>query len=288
MNGLKEGGEMQDRLEILGTKTLVQHGDLNKRIYLMKLAGNDFPEVMEDIDQLANKNNYSKIFCKVPSWASPMLISMGYFTEAIVPLFFKGEVDGFFMSKITNMDRYRELEHDQLNQLHQVLMVEGNGIPQQIPYNPNYTVKELLPNDAEAMCSIFDRVFESYPFPIHDPDYVKRIMADHVRFFGVFENETLIAVSSAEMDEANLNVEMTDFAILQEYRGKRISALLLNAMEKAMERSGIKCFYTIARLNSIPMNKTFLRLGYKYAGTLIKNTNIAGKIESMTVLYKHV
>jgi len=55
-----------------------------------------------------------------------------------------------------------------------------------------------------------------------------------------------------------------------------------------MKSLGIKVVYTIARLNSIPMNKTFLRLNYQYSGTLINNTNIAGKIESMNILYKHI
>jgi hypothetical protein len=59
-------------------------------------------------------------------------------------------------------------------------------------------------------------------------------------------------------------------------------------MEKRMRKAGIKTPFTIARLNSLAMNKTFLKLHYTYAGTLVKNTNIAGKIESMNVYYKHL
>jgi len=55
-----------------------------------------------------------------------------------------------------------------------------------------------------------------------------------------------------------------------------------------MSELGIKTVYTIARLNSIPMNVTFLKRGYKYGGTLINNTNISGKIESMNVLYNYL
>ncbi len=55
-----------------------------------------------------------------------------------------------------------------------------------------------------------------------------------------------------------------------------------------MKAQDIKTLYTIARLNSPAMNKTFLRLNYTYSGTLIKNTNIAGKIESMNVYYKAI
>jgi hypothetical protein len=81
---------------------------------------------------------------------------------------------------------------------------------------------------------------------------------------------------------------MTDFATLPEYRGNNLSVSILSAMEKEMQKQKITTLYTIARLNSVPMTKTFLKLNYTYAGTLIKNTNIAGRIESMNVLFKHL
>ncbi len=59
-------------------------------------------------------------------------------------------------------------------------------------------------------------------------------------------------------------------------------------MEIEMKNQGMKTLYTIARLNSIAMNLTFLRSNYKYSGTLIKNTNISGQIESMNVYYKQI
>ena len=81
---------------------------------------------------------------------------------------------------------------------------------------------------------------------------------------------------------------MTDFATLPDYRGNNLSVILLDKMENVIRKQGITTLYTIARLNSIAMNKTFLKLSYKYAGTLINNTNISGKIESMNVYYKHI
>jgi len=81
---------------------------------------------------------------------------------------------------------------------------------------------------------------------------------------------------------------MTDFATLPDFRGRGLSTGILRAMEQEMKKEGILTLYTIARLNSPAINRTFLRLDYTYAGTLIRNTNIAGKIESMNVYYKHV
>ncbi len=81
---------------------------------------------------------------------------------------------------------------------------------------------------------------------------------------------------------------MTDFATMPDYRVGQSATHLLSKMELAMESQGITTLYTIARLNSPAMNKTFLKHSYKYAGTLINNTNISGKIESMNVFYKHI
>jgi hypothetical protein len=45
--------------------------------------------------------------------------------------------------------------------------------------------------------------------------------------------------------------------------------------------------YTIARAISVGMNITFARCGYDFGGTLVNNTQIAGRIESMNVWYKN-
>ena len=81
---------------------------------------------------------------------------------------------------------------------------------------------------------------------------------------------------------------MTDFAVLPTHRGKNLATHLLSFMEDALTKDGFKTFYSIARLHSIPMNKTFYNQGYQYAGTLNRNTQISGRIESMNVWYKKI
>jgi putative beta-lysine N-acetyltransferase len=135
---------------------------------------------------------------------------------------------------------------------------------------------------------LYREVFKSYPFPIHDPGYIARSMEAGTRYFGVNRGGKLIALASAEIDREGSNAEMTDFATLPDFRGNSLAQLLLKAMEKEMRRTGILTLYTIARLHSPAMNRTFLKLQYHYAGTLIRNTQIAGRVESMNVYYKHL
>ena len=148
------------------------------------------------------------------------------------------------------------------------------------------SVRELHHGDVEDMARIYRGVFSTYPFPIHDPDYLKEVLSDHVRSFGVFSGNKLIALAACEMDRENLNVEMTDFATVAEYRGQKLAYYLLEVMEEKMSEVGIKVAYTIARSLSPGMNITFSRHQYQFAGTLKNNTNIAGQIESMNVWHK--
>ena len=280
---------MQDRTETIGKGTLIQHGKFNDRIYLMKLSREDVPGILDKLRSIAVENEYTKIFCKVPGWAAPLFFSDGFLMEASIPRFYREKEAVFFLSKFLDSDRLLGVEHGRLEELAGLLRsritapatIEDQGI--------RAVFLRLNSTHARQITGIYRKVFLSYPFPIHDPDYITGNMKrGDVQYYGFEKNGRLIALASAEIDRKGRNAEMTDFATLPYYRGNRLSIRLLMEMEKAMKQQQISTLYTIARLNSIPMNKTFLKLRYNYAGTLIRNTNIAGRIESMNVYYKHI
>lgn len=267
--------------------SVIQHGESNDRLYLMKVSKEDFPGIIDKINDIAMENRYGKIFAKVPVWMLPSFIANGYITEAHIPGYIRGKTDLFFVSRFLSSDRLRDIENDKLNELSAILRTVHKGKTEQLPVE--FKVRKLTTTDAIRAASLFKMVFKTYPFPIHDPEYIKAMMKEETFYFGIQNSKKeLIAISSAEVDLSNQTAEMTDFAVSPVYRGRKLSVLLLEEMEVYMKKINIKTLYTIARLNSIPMNRTFLGLGYKYSGTLIKNTNIAGKIESMNVLYKRI
>jgi putative beta-lysine N-acetyltransferase len=142
------------------------------------------------------------------------------------------------------------------------------------------------PADAEAMAHLYRLVFASYPFPIHDPEYLRRTMAENVCYYGFWENGRPVALASAEMDIGAGSAEMTDFATHPECRGGGRATQLLAALEREMAQRQIKTLYTIARAVSFGMNLTFAKLGYRYGGTLPRNTQIAGELECMNIWFK--
>jgi putative beta-lysine N-acetyltransferase len=282
---------MVDKIETIGKGSVIQHGKINDRIYLIKLAEEDCPGIVKTIGGMAREHRYSKIFGKVPSYAAPYFFSDGYVMEAFIPGFYNRREAAVFVSKYLSSDRLLEVEHSRMNELANMLVKESQVSTKRGSREKVHKKSKIItldPSYVKQITRIYREVFLSYPFPIHNPGYILKTMKENVCYYGVVKKGTLMAVASAEIDSSGSNAEMTDFATLPDYRGNGLASRLLDAMEGKMKKAGIKTLYTIARLNSMPMNKTFLKLNYQFAGTLIKNTNIAGKIESMNVYYKHL
>jgi putative beta-lysine N-acetyltransferase len=280
--------KMTDTIEVLKHGSLLQHGKHNDRIYLMKLVQEDCTEIIQTLHKLSTENNYTKIFCKVPKWAAPLFFSDGYMLEASIPKFYNSEEDAFFVSKFLNSERRLAIEKSALNTLSELLAQKYNNNRTLKKPTTEFAVRKLNKNDVNSIVEIYKQIFFSYPFPIHNPDYILETMDEDVQYYGIDINEKLAAIASSEIDKNSLNAEMTDFATSSDFQGMGLANVLLSYMETEMKKQGIATLYTIARLNSIAMNKTFLRLNYNYSGTLINNTNIAGIIESMNVYYKHI
>ncbi|MBL7969886.1 MAG: GNAT family N-acetyltransferase, partial [Prolixibacteraceae bacterium] len=152
-----------------------------------------------------------------------------------------------------------------------------------------FLLKTAEPCHSDEMANVYRQVFKTYPFPIQDASYLKKTMNEgKVIYFGIWNNGKLAGLSSAELDVSNRNAEMTDFAVLPQYRGQKLASFLLRKMEEQMSLLNFKTLYTIARLNSPGMSKTFINSGYHYSGLLKNNTNISGQIESRTVYYKNI
>lgn len=265
--------------------SLIQHGKAGDRIYLMKLSEVGVQETIERLDWLAEAKGYTKIVAKVPEGVWPEFERRGYVTEAIVPRFYNGEDNVFFMGKFFSDERETE---ENLVAIQSVLSeaLKRTGECGECRLEEEFTWDVAEESDAEAISSIYRAVFATYPFPIHDPLYIKDTMRDNVVYFCIRRDGEVVSVASSEMDRGALNVEMTDFATLPEYRKNGFATFLLERMEAEMRARGIKTSYTIARAVSYGMNITFAKMDYRFAGTLIKNTDICGHTESMNIWYK--
>jgi len=251
----------------------------------MKLASGDSPQIIDKLDGLAKENDYTKIFAKVPASERDNFNQRGYVEEAVIPLFSHGSEDVYFMAKYFSKNRAIDTNHEEINTILEACK-ERQKSAKEVELPDDLTFGICTESDAPEMALVYQEVFESYPFPIFDPQYLIKTMQSHVIYFGIWHKGQLAALSSSEMDIESQNAEMTDFATLPQYRGKSLASYLLKHMEVEMKNRKIITAYTIARAYSWGMNFTFAGLNYKYGGTLLNNTNICGRLESMNVWYK--
>lgn len=276
---------MSDTLQKLGNSQ-IQHGSDNDRIYLMKLDPADLPGIIDELDALAAKKGYTKIFAKVPGPCASEFVRNGYCREGMIPHFYNGETTATFLGKFIDPAREITPQRDEIEKI--IILAQSKNGTAAKPLPDGYTLRAATEADASEMAEVYKQVFTSYPFPIHDPDYLIETMRTHVCYFVAEKDGKIAAAASGEMDKENRNAEMTDFATLPDHLGNGLAAHLLKHMEPEIKERGIKTLYTIARAISPSMNITFAKCGYVFGGTLINNTQISGSIESMNLWHKSV
>ncbi len=265
-------------------RTTVLLSPINRRIQVYKYEATDFAAFTTALRELADLNDYGKIWVKAPVGDQETLAAAGFSREAVFPGYFDG-TDAVSMAIFTRSDR-----------LERATEVEEDGILKdalsgRIPTQPRtlpgeYSTSLFADADAEELAALYDEVFPTYPYPITDPAYLKETAASHVIYRLIRNAEgKLVAAASAETNPELKNSEMTDFAALSSERGKGLAQVLLPMLERdATAKFGIQSFYTIARALSFGMLRTFHNCGYELTGTLVNNCNIAGKFETMHVL----
>ena len=275
-----------DAIEQIGD-SLIQHGKVNDRAYIMKVGKGDCTRILDFVVALAQRKGYSKIFAKVPTFARSRFLERGFVEEASIPDLFQGKGDSFFLSRFFSAERGQEKEPELVSQVLEIAEQKA-GTLEEVELPAGLTCQTMEKDDVEEMAQLYRQVFASYPFPIHDPEYLAQTMDENLIYFGIRNEEKLLALSSAEIDFAGQNAEMTDFATLPEARGLGLATHLLAKMEDGIRRIGIKTAFTIARAYSFGMNITFAKHGYTYAGPLVNNTQISGDLQSMNVWHKRL
>ena len=272
---------MIDTIETIAG-SVVQHGRHNQRIYVMHLDTRQTDLLIPTLDRLAQEKGYGKIFAKIPATHWGPFKAAGYTREAMVPGFFHGTIDGLFVARFLSSKRRQTDEKTwQAPQ-------ETDRIHRSQTKNSEPSVTVCGIEDAAMLADLYRRVFKTYAFPIDQADYLERMMSEDLHYFAIVQKQTIAAAAALEIDEKGRNCEMTDFATLSQFRGRGLAGVLLRRLDEKAIDFGLKTAYTIARADSEAMNAVFYKTGYHYAGRLINNTQIGGRIRNMNVWYKRL
>lgn len=276
---------MFDKIETLSCGSQIQHGPYNDRIYLLKASENEIYSLPARLINKAKTEGYGKIFAKISEIQALPFLSEGFLVEARIPGMYPRDREALFLSYY--LKKERKVENNlELYEQNLALAKSKKGSKSVRLDSTRFNIRRCNEDDIPKMVEIYKNIFPTYPFPIHDPEYLLKTMNEHVDYFCVESKGAIAALSSAEKDESKLFAEMTDFATPHEWRGNGLAFHLLKKMEPSMRQQGIKTAFTIARSASAGMNITFAKAGYAYGGRLKNNTNIAGQIESMNIWYK--
>jgi len=270
-----------DSIEKLDSST-IQHGPANRRVYLMKPSREDLPALPDRLIEFARERGYGKVFAKIPASARKTFLAAGYEVEGEVPGYFRGRETALFACFYTDPDRRRGDRGEAIRIRELALSRAGT---ERVAAGERGAWRVGGDELAEP-AGLYRMVFTSYPFPIHDPAYLRQTLASHIDYYGIRQEGRLIALASAEKDPGARAAELTDFATRKEARGRSRAGTLLKRMEKDLAAAGYLPGYTIARALSAGMNITFARAGYKFGGLLWNNTQIRGRLEPMNVWHK--
>lgn len=107
-------------------------------------------------------------------------------------------------------------------------------------------------------------------------------------YYIMLDHDRLISAASAEINPELGHAEITDCAVLPEYRGHSLTSFLIEALEKEMAGKDIFHVFSLVRASSFGMNAVLYHSGYQYGGRLINNCFIAEGLENMNIWCKQL
>lgn len=263
----------------------VKYSDFNQRITVKSYWGKNVFSLGKRLKAEAKRKDYGKIWVKAKASDKNKFIRLGFKSEAEISKFYRTE-DAIIMSYYVNEKRSLHFNKEKAEEIiEKIINLESkNGSPE---LNQGWNFKLADSSDLDEMAQLYNQVFDSYPNPIFDPEYLYKTMQENLVYGLIYDNNNnLVATASADTDPELKNAEMTDFATAPKARGQGAASYLLMELEEELAKRDYQSLYTIARSISYSMNKVFKQAGYEYTGKMIKNCHIGGKLEDMNLWCK--
>lgn len=255
----------------------------NQRIRIDNYRGN-MTLICNEIDRMVEKHSITKIifYTRPEHWHQ--LLSKGFVLEAIIKGYFNG-TDNYIMAYYKNNQRKTSEFWIQQDSILQTIFTTNQNIEDALTSN-QYQIRKATSKDAQKLSELYGKVFEIYPTPMNNTEYVKEMIGNGVVFYIVECEEELVSAASADINQTLHHAELTDCATLPEHRKYGLMKQLLMQLESDLKNKRIFSVFSIARGLSFGMNKAFYQLGYQYNGRLINNCYIFDKLEDMNVWVK--
>ncbi|WP_226534788.1 putative beta-lysine N-acetyltransferase [Fictibacillus halophilus] len=236
------------------------------------------------LDEIVSQNKFQKIIIKCRHDDLSQWLEKGFINEGEFTGFFNG-ASAVSMCKYFSNERRNSnywIEEDKI--INDVLKLPQGSISSLIPNE--YTLRMADEQDAKELADLYNQVFEVYPTPMDDPEYVLKMIRSGTLFCVVTYKQKIISAASADVNAVYHNAEITDCATLTEHRKFGLMKHLINRLEQELFNRKFYCSYSIARALSFGMNAVFHQKGYVFKGRLANNCKIFDKYEDMNIWVK--
>jgi len=266
----------------MNRSTVMMIDEINKRLVIRKYDRNAISKLIKQSQAVCLKHQLEKIWL----WAFPedtaVFLDSGYRLEGTLETssFDKPSVSLAFYLTPSRKITPKKDEEDAL--LQQIMSSPLKSLPQ---LTTDYSIRLLHEEDCIAISALLSKVFATYPTPMDNPEYVKKLMREDCLFAGVFFFDRLVSLSSAYPEKDWNRCELTDCATLAEFRGLALTERLIGFLEQTLKDAPYT-LYSLARSRSFGINRVFHKQGYQYRGRLLNNCDIYGGFEDMNLWVK--
>ncbi|ADM38148.1 putative beta-lysine N-acetyltransferase [Bacillus spizizenii] len=267
-----------------GVTAVLDHDGFNKRIRVVRYDG-AIEKALPDIVAAAKEEGAEKIIVYTKQHDEAVLAQQLFVPEGFLKGYYLGHPACVMVRYLTEN---RRQTHSYIEEQEMLEALYRTAPRLRSDNTPVFTMRKAETNDMYQLSMLYKKVFRTYPTPVFDPAYIEKTMNTNTMYYVMFDHDRLISAASAEINPELGHAEITDCAVLPEYRGHSLTSFLIEALEKEMAEENIFHVFSLARAASFGMNAVLYHSGYQYGGRLINNCYIAEGLENMNIWCKHL
>jgi beta-lysine N6-acetyltransferase len=255
----------------------------NERIRVDDYLGN-LQQAIGQAEKMVTETKAKKLIVKVRLEHFNEFLVHGFCCEGKIDGYFLGSDAYFFVKYYDNKRRNSDvwITYDEI-------IKKITSLPRSMSPSPDLlglNLRKVTLSDIGSLAALYKEVFQIYPTPLHDPEYIKKTLQEGTIYYCFQEKNKIVSAASAEVNLIYKNAELTDCATLMSHRKHGLMKFLLQKLEEYLQKNGIYCAYSLARAKSYGMNAVFHQIGYSYRGRLMNNCYIYKQLEDMNVWVK--
>lgn len=257
---------------------------VNERLIVKRLRFADAATLADDLLRAARAHEVGKVLLYAGAGQWRELLARGFVLEGVLDGFFTGE-PAFLMGYVLEGDRWAAWDMEREDAVLEAALAAAPASP--VPLAPECTLVPCGPEAAAELAAVYQATFTTYPAPLHDPAFVRRLITSGDGIFRAVRQDGRIAsVAAAEVDREYGAAELTNCATLPAFRGGGLIQHLLVALEQELDRQALPVRFSLARATSFGMNRALHKAGFGYRGRLRCNSQIMGRHENMNLWVK--